>query len=193
MRLIKFILLLMFGAFLFLGIFGGVLDLAQLLSINLSGTTLLIVSLIALEIYLLLVNSELRWQLSRRRDMQERIDKLALFRQEAITTLYAPTPSAAEFPAWLARYKSWEKALVEFLEKTFPFAVFEMFHDLGMILPEQFSHVSKDPAIEAKHLHHLRMLAKHLKIMERLIEENTSLLPEAKPSLGELLKWLPGN
>ena len=117
MRLIKFILLLIFGAFLFLGIFGGVLDLAQLLSINLSGTTLLIISLIALGIYLLLVNSELRWRLSRRRDMQVRIDELARFRQEAITTLYATTPSAVEFPAWLARYKSWEKALLSFSRK----------------------------------------------------------------------------
>ena len=193
MRLIKFILLLIFGALLFLGVFGGVLDLAQLFSINLSGSTLLIISLIALGVYLLLVNSELRWQLSRRRDMQERIDQLARFRQAAVTTLYATTPSVDEFPTWLARYQSWEKSLIEFLEKAFPFAVFEMFNDLGMIPAEQFSQASKEPAIAAQHVHHLRMLAKHLKIMERLIEENTSLLPEAKPGLGELLKWLPGD
>ena len=36
MRLIKFILLLLFGALLLLGILGGILDIAQLLSMNLS-------------------------------------------------------------------------------------------------------------------------------------------------------------
>ena len=125
--------------------------------------------------------------------MQDRIDKLARFRQKAITTLYATTPSLTEFPGWLASYQLWEKSLVEFLEKFFPFAVFEMFNDLGMIPAEQFSQASNESAIAAQHLHHLRMLAKHIRIMERLIEENTSLLPEAKPSLGELLKWLPGD
>jgi hypothetical protein len=193
MRFIKFILLLAFGLLFLLGVIGGILDLAQLLSINLSASLLLIISFIVLTVYLLLINSELRWQLSRKRDLQERIDRLARYRQEAITTLYAMTPTAAEFQAWLERYKTWENSLVQYLENEFPFAVFEMFQDLGMVPGDQFTHVSKDPAISAQHLHHLQMLVTHIRIMERLIEENTNLLPEAKPSLGNLLKWLPGD
>jgi hypothetical protein len=193
MRLIKFILLLVFGAILLLGVIGGVLNVTQILSINLSTPSLLIISLIALAIYLLLINSELRWQLSRKRQLQERIDKLALFRQDAITKLYAFIPIVAEFQSWLDRYKNWEESLVVYLKDNFPFAVFEMFEDLGMIPGEQFTHASKDPAIAAQHLHHLQMLAKFIRILERLIEENTNLLPEAKPSLSELLKWLPGD
>ena len=154
---------------------------------------MLITSLTALVIYLLLVNSELRWQLSRRRDLQERIDKLALFRQEGITKLYATTPSPDEFPSWVTGYNVWEDSLSAFLKQSFPFAVFEMFNDLGMVPTGQFSHASKDPAIADQHVYHLRMLARHFTIMERLIEKNTSLLPEAKPGLGELLKWLPGD
>jgi hypothetical protein len=193
MRLIKFILLLVFGALLLFGVVDSVLNVTQILSINLSTPLLFIISLAALSIYLLLANSELRWQLSRKRQMQERIDKLARFRQEAITKLYALTPTVAEFQAWLDRYKTWEESLVQYLKDNFPFAVFEMFQDLGMIPGEQFTHASKDPSIASQHLHHLQMLAKHIRIMERLIEGNTNLLPEAKPSLGELLKWLPGD
>ena len=125
--------------------------------------------------------------------MQERIDTLARFRQKAITTLYAMTPTAAEFPTWLDRYRKWDKSLVKYLKKNFPFAVFEMFEDLGIIPGEMFTHTSTDPAISSQHQHYLRMMAKQIRILERLIENNTNLLPEAKPGLGELLKWLPGD
>jgi len=193
MRLLKFMLLLVFGALLLFSAVGQVLNIAQLFSINLSTSALLNVSLTALTVYLLLVNFELKWQLSRKRAMQERIDRLARFRQRAITELYAQTPTVDEFPGWLARFTAWEESLVQYLMNNFPFAVFEMFQDLGIILQTQFIQASRDPAISAQHVHHLRILAKHISILERLIQENTGLLREEKPGLGELLKWLPGD
>ena len=193
MRIINFLLLLLFGSFLLLGVIGGVLNITQLLSINIPPIKLATISLCALVIYLLLKNSELRWQLSRRREMQEKIDRLARFRKLAINTLFAMTPTYDEFPTWLKRYERWEKSLIQYLKNNFPFAVFEMFEDLGLVPGNQFVHASKDPAISAQHIHHLQMLAKHLMILERIIEGNTNLLKEAKPSLGEVLKWLPGD
>lgn len=192
MKLLKFLLLLVSGAFLLLSAVGEVLNVTQLFSINLPMPILFTISLVILICYLLLLIYELKWQLSRKREIQEKIDRLARFRQEAISSLYALTPTADEFPSWVDRFNIWEETLIKYMKMNFPYAVFEMFEDLGIVPGDQFIHTSKDPAISAQHLHHLRMLAKHIKILERLIEGNTTLLVDAKPSLGELLKWLPG-
>jgi hypothetical protein len=191
--MLKLFLIFFVGLILYLGFLGAVQVSAQLFSINLSIYMWIIISLAIFAIYLILVISELKWQLSRKRDLQERIDNLAKYRQEAITELYAVTPTADIFPAWVEHFNRWENSLVQYLKGNFPYAVFEMFQDLGMIPNDGFSHTSQDPKISASHLHHLRMLARHIKILERLIQENTNLLPEEKPSLGKVLKSFPGD
>ena len=108
MNAVKMVLLLGSGFFLVFGALGGILNITQLLSINLSPLLLIIIALVLALIYLGLINARLRWQLSRKRGMQSRIDKLASFRQIAITTLYATTPSPEEFPIWVERYQKWE-------------------------------------------------------------------------------------
>ena len=75
------------------------------------------------------------------------------------------------------------------MNNNFPFAVVEMFTDLGTINPINFLHASVDQRIKAKHIRILRMLVKELAIIESLIMENTAYALESQPTLLELIKW----
>ena len=131
----------------------------------------------------------LRLKLDERRDLQHRLDTLARLRSTAINEIYSRTPKRREFKAWLERYHACEKEVEAYLALNFPFAVVEMFADLGAIIPYDFKHAAKDRAIRKKHIKALQMLAKQLTIIERLIRENSTLTLEVQPSFLEMVKW----
>jgi hypothetical protein len=171
----------------FLGIAGGILDIADMLHLPISALVV-----IALAFLLLALDRELRvwtlaWQLDARSDLQQRIDILARFRDEVINLLYAGTPTRAEFEIWKSNFHAWEDSLVQYLEVDFPFAVYEMFKDQGLIPEETFLHLSKDRSIRKKHLSCLRRIAKHLQVLETLIQHNTSITKQREPSFAEAL------
>ncbi|MCK4741371.1 MAG: hypothetical protein KAS80_03720 [Anaerolineales bacterium] len=177
----------------FVGIFGGVLDVAALIGIDIPQWTA--VSIAAL---LLLFEREIKvltlsWKLNARRDLQRRIDRLAEFRSEVINKLYAHTPKTEDFTTWVKDFETWEKSLVSYLKEEFPYAVFEMHKDVGIKPLMDFEHVSNDPTIKEKHLHYLRMIAKHLSVLETLIKENTAITKEREPQLRDLLSSGPSN
>jgi hypothetical protein len=132
----------------------------------------------------------LSWQLDQSRDLQRRIDGLAGFRNGVINGLYAGTPTRRSFKEWKDGFHAWEDALVAYLEANFPYAVFEMFKDQGMIPSIDFEHLSRDRRIRKSHRSHLRRIAKHLAILEALIQQHTSVTSAREPSLGEILSQL---
>lgn len=152
-----------------------------------TGLTLLSASLYTFQRYAVI--QDLRIKLDKRRDLQRKIDHLASLRSRAVNRKYSGTPKSEEFETWMQEYRAWQKEVKEFLEEEFPFAVVEMFADLGAIIPYDFEHASKDPQIRPRHLKTLQMLAKELTIIERLIRENTNLTIEAQPSFLEVVKW----
>jgi hypothetical protein len=114
---------------------------------------------------------------------------LAQLRSRAVNEIYAKTPDPDNFETWENEYVSWQKEVRNILKDNFPFAVVEMFTDLGTINPINFLHASSDQRIKAKHIRILRMLVKELAIIEGLIKENTALTMESQPTLLELIKW----
>jgi low affinity Fe/Cu permease len=135
------------------------------------------------------VIQDLKMKLDDRRDMQERIDQLARLRSRAVNEIYTKAPDPNNFETWENEYVSWQNEVRNILKNNFPFAVVEMFTDLGTINPINFVHASSDQQIKAKHIRILRMLVKELAIIEGLIKENTALTFESQPPLLELIKW----
>lgn len=188
MRALRSLLRILAVILLFVAIFGSILDVGGLLNLPMSGNIAIIVALVLLALERHIASVKLTWQLESRQDLQQRIDKLAEFRKQAITTLYAGTPGAAEFDAWKASFHRWEDALVEYLKHDFPYAVFEMFEDQGLIPPTEFQHLSPDLSIRTAHLDYLRRIAKHLTVLERVIQQNTGVTKPREPSLTDLLR-----
>jgi len=186
MLILKLLLRIIAILLLIVGIFGGVLDVAEIANMPISRGFAIAVALALVAIDRELKVLALDWQLKSRRDLQQRIDRLAEFREEAVTKLYAGTPQASNFEAWKNHFHKWEDSLVAYLKDAFPYAVYEMFQDQGMIPSENFQQQSSDPAIRDQHLNYLRRIAKHLTVLERLIQENTSLTKEREPSFREL-------
>jgi hypothetical protein len=188
-----FKVLLWLGAILllFIGIFGGVLDIASLVGFEIPqwASVAIAASLVALEREIKVLT--LDWMLDSRRNLQKRIDKLAEFRSEVINSYYAKTPSQQEFSNWVDGFIDWEQELVTYLEKEFPYAVFEMHKDVGIKPLMDFEHVSNDPALTEQHLHYLRMIAKHLSILESLIAKYTGITKDREPSLKQLFSTGP--
>ena len=125
--------------------------------------------------------------LDEKRDLQNRIDHLATLRRRAINELYAGTPSVKEFPAYKKRYLAWQAEVEEYLAENFPYAIVEMFTDLGIIRTLKFDHASTEKSISKRHTKILRMLAKQLTIIEKWIEEKSSLTLEIDPTYDDLL------
>ena len=125
--------------------------------------------------------------LDKQRDLQSRIDHLSSLRSRAVNEIYAGTPTAAEFPAFEQGYRSWQDEVEAYLKMKFPYAVVEMFADLGMIKTLKFQHASTDETITERHTKILQMLAKQLTILERWIEEKSSLTLEIEPTYDDLL------
>jgi hypothetical protein len=170
-----------------LGIIGGIFDFADLFNLNLQNSVPIVVALILLVLDRQLKLMSLSWKLDSNRGMQTRIDRLAKFRNEVINSLYAGTPKRKKFKSWENNFHTWEKKLIKYLKANFPYAVFEMFEDQGMIPSIDFEHLSQDKRIRKKHRSYLRRIAKHLKILEMLIQQNTSLTKEREPTLVEVL------
>ena len=170
-----------------LAIFGGVFDLAEMLSVSVPRSIALGIALLLLVADRQLKVMGLSLQVDSKRGLQVRIDRLAEFRNEVINSLYAGTPTRKEFKKWEERFHSWEDELVDYLQANFPYAVFEMFKDQGMIPSVDFEHLAKDKRIRRKHRSYLRRIAKHLDILEMLIQQNTSLTRVREPSLREVL------
>jgi hypothetical protein len=186
-RLVGLLIRIVWILLLLLAIFGGVLDAATLLNLPIPRWVAL-----ASALGLLALDRELRvltlaWQLRARRDLQARIDILARFRDEVINLLYAGTPDRNQFDTWKDNFHAWEASLTGYLEANFSYAIFEMFKDQGLIPEDRFEHLSKDRRIRKKHLSYLRRIAKHLQILERLIEQNSALSIEREPTLGQIL------
>lgn len=137
-----------------------------------------------------LVIWELEWKLDSRRGLQRHVDQLASFRKKVINDVYAKTPTQATFATWKADYEKWQRTLEDYLKASFPFAVFELFADLGIIQSYDFSQASPDTAIRDAHIHCLRMLAKQLGIIEGLIQEHTAVVKDSEPGFTELMRWL---
>lgn len=131
---------------------------------------------------------ELQWRLDEKRDLQQRIDRIAEFRSEAINNYYAKTPGREEFPDWKESYFSWQERVENYLKEHFPYAVVEMFTDLGTVPTGNFVHVSKDPEIAGQHLHILQMLVKQMSIFEAIIEKHSTVTFQREPTLIEVIK-----
>ena len=131
---------------------------------------------------------ELRWRLDEKRKLQQRLDRLAEYRSEAINKLYAKTPKKDEFTDWEKAYDSWSKNIENYFGDNFPYAIVEMFSDLGTVPSVNFSHVSKDPEIKDEHQHKLEMLVKELTIIETIIEKHSTVTFEEEPNFYEILK-----
>lgn len=175
----------------FIGIFGGVLDIFSLIGIQIHQGWL-----VSIALFLLLIEREVKvltldWQLNSKRDLQKRIDKLAEFRKSAINDLYAKTPDANDFDNWVNNFKEWEESLVNYLKEEFPFAVSEMFEDLGVIPVKNYIHLTTDKDIQGQHLHYLGMISKILSILESVIQENTSVTIIRQPKFIELFSFGP--
>lgn len=119
--------------------------------------------------------------------MQVKIDHLASLRSQAINELYTGTPSVKEFPEYKLRYFDWQAEVEEYFGENFPYAIVEMFTDLGMVKTLMFDHASTKRSIAKRHTKILQMLAKQLTIMEKLIEEKSSLTLETEPTYDDLL------
>lgn len=135
------------------------------------------------------VIQDLKIKLDNRRNLQKKIDHLAQLRSKAVNQIYAKTPKSDNFETWENEYTSWQNEVQMYLKKNFPFAIVEMFTDLGMIAPMNFLHASNDQRIKSKHIKILQMLVKELTIIESLIRENTVLSVESPLNLLELIKW----
>jgi len=133
---------------------------------------------------------ELQWRLDEKRDLQQRIDRIAKFRSEAINNLYARTPKKEEFSQWKKSYFSWQKSVEKYFKDNFPYAMVEIFEDLGIVPARNFFHVSKDPEIAWEHLHFLQMLAKQLMTIESIIDKHTTVTFEREPSFIEVLRYV---
>ena len=131
--------------------------------------------------------ARLRFLLDERRDLRRRIKELAKFRSKAVTEIYSVTPTAEEFKKYQKKYENWQSEVEDYLEQEFPYAVVEMFTDLGMIKTLKFTHASADSEITEKHTKILQMLAKQLTILEKWIEEKSSLTLETEPTRDDLL------
>ena len=125
--------------------------------------------------------------LDEKRDLQSRIDHLASLRSKGVNELYATTPSVEEFAQYKDRYRDWQGEVEAYLKGKFPYALVEMFTDLGMIKTLKFEHASEDEAIAKPHTKILQMLAKQLTILERWIDEKSSLTLEIEPTHDDLL------
>jgi hypothetical protein len=191
-RTVRVILWAIIGLLVTLALFGGVLDAAALLGVPISRDLAAFAAVVFLAIDRELNVLRLSWQLQHRRDIQSRIDHLAGFRDGMINDLYARRPSRKTFKDWKVQFHSWEDALVDYLKARFPYAVFEMFRDQGVIPSYEFEHVTKDSSIRKSHRSHLRRIAKHLGILETLIQQNTSLTVQREPGLGEIWAQLSG-
>jgi hypothetical protein len=176
---------------LFLGVFGGVLDIFSLMGINISQAWIISIALILLALEREVKVLSLQWRLNSKRDLQRRIDKLAEYRKFAVTRLYANTPNVDEFDEWVERYHAWETDLVSYLKKEFPYAISELFEDLGSIPMKRYAHLSPNKEIQNKHGHYLGMISKYLTILEEVIKENTSITKDREPKLSELFSSGP--
>jgi len=125
--------------------------------------------------------------LDEKRNLQRRIDHLATLRSRAVNELYAGTPSVKEFPEYKQRYLDWQAEVEGYLEENFPYAIVELFTDLGIIKSLKFDHASTKRSIANRHTKILQMLAKQLTIMEKWIEEKSSLTLEIDPTYDDLL------
>lgn len=135
------------------------------------------------------VIQDLKIKLDNRRNLQKKIDHLAQLRSKAVNQIYAKTPKPDKFETWENEYTSWQNEVQTYLKENFPFAIVEMFTDLGMIAPMNFLHASNDQRIKSKHIKILQMLVKELTIIESLIRENTVLSIESPLNLLELIMW----
>ena len=134
-----------------------------------------------------LVISRMQLLLDEKRTLQARIDHLAVLRSRAVNELYAGTPTVKEFPTYKQKYLDWQAEVEEYLKQNFPYAIVEMFTDLGIVKTLKFEHASKKKSIAKKHTKVLQMLAKQLTIMEKWIEEKSSLTLEIEPTYDDLL------
>jgi len=131
--------------------------------------------------------SELRIRLDARRELQLALDGLAVLRSEGVNDLYAGTPPRKEFADWVKRFQDWEQRVVEYMKPRFTAAIVGLFSELGAVPAISFSHASKDRRIRKKHQAVLRMLAKELAILERVIQQGSLLVHEPTPTIWEIL------
>lgn len=102
--------------------------------------------------------ARMQFLLDEKRDLQNRIDHLATLRSRAVNEIYAGVPSVKEFPAYKQRYLDWQTEVEEFFLANFPYAIVEMFTDLGVIKTLKFDHASTSRSIAKRHTKILQML-----------------------------------
>jgi hypothetical protein len=130
---------------------------------------------------------ELEARLRRSRDLQGAIDGLSTLRSEGVTALFASVPKPEEFETWVARFEDWERRVVDYMKPRFTAAIVGLFSELGAVPAISFAHASKDPSIASKHEARLRMIAKELAILERVIQQGSHLVNEPNPTAWEIL------
>lgn len=193
MWIMKLIIWIIIIALLIFSITAELTNLLELLGINPAGGRIISLAIwigvfIIFAIQRQLVIEELQWRLDEKRNLQERIDRLADFRSEAINKYYARTPEKEKFSEWKEGYFSWQERVENYFKENFPYAMVEIFADLGTVPAGHFVHVSKDPEIAGEHLRILRMLEKQLKIIEAIIDKHTTVTFEREPTLNEVIK-----
>jgi len=186
-----------------IGIVLGALGLAVLFSVDLPGLAVLPPgsrsAFVAFSFAALLVSwvlfflerratvGQLQVRLTRSRDLQTAVDGLSVLRSEGVNNLYASVPSAEEFDGWVARFKDWEQRVIDYMKPRFTGAIVGLFSELGAVPAISFSHISKDPAIRDRHEARLRMIAKQLAILERVIQQGSYLVHEPNATAWEIL------
>jgi hypothetical protein len=186
------------------GILVGTLGTAVLFSVDLPGLTSLAqrtrVTFVIATLAVLLITwvlfylernaliEELRTRLARARGLQDAVDGLSVLRSEGVNTLFAGTPKAEEFEDWVNRFLDWEKRVKEYMKPRFTGAMVGLFSELGAVPAISFSHASSDPAIAERHLKILRILAKELAVLERVIQQGSFLIHEPNPTAWEILR-----
>lgn len=186
-----------------LGIILGTLGLAVLFSVDLPGLTTLpesmrtsfviwtfVVLLVSWILFFLerrAMVGELQSRLAESRDLQSAVDGLSVLRSEGVNKLFAGTPEVKEFDEWIERFKDWEQRVVDYMRPRFTGAIVGLFSELGAVPKISFSHASTNRKIAKRHEKVLRVLAKELAILERVIQQGSRLVQEPNPTVWEIL------
>ena len=106
--------------------------------------------------------------LRRRAVPQRLIDGVAEKRSEGISILNDRPKDAADFDRWKARWLTWHRGVVDYLQEHFTVAEKLQFDRLGLVPERNFGSLAVTP----EHAHSLMQLAKQLVILEDLISRH---------------------
>ena len=130
---------------------------------------------------------ELKIRLLRKRNLQSALDGLSSLRSEGITELFAKTPTATKFNAWIENFEDWENRVIRYMNENFTRSIAGLISELGALPLVKFTQTIKDPKLAPIHEHKLQMINKILYVMEKVISQESAIVQEPNPSFWESL------